>query len=237
MASRLTSTELPLSRYNDVDRRPTNEPLDESFLKEDLYSLEDTLKNLVSKVPQLDLYTKYSKKNCNKTGEYKVSNEESAAIYLYTIEFPDGVKSFYLYLNEAARNESDIIFRLYFQYMCLLISGLKKFPSIPVVVWRGFKHDATNEYKGNETFIWRGVSSCSRDPQTVIDKGFFGPPGSRTMFRINAKNGKHIAAFSMFEKEHEIVLLPGTRFRVTREAKNETVGTLKDVPVIDLEEL
>lgn len=237
MARRLTSKELVLSRYTDVDEKPTNASLDVDYENEEICPIEEALKEVTKTISGLNLYIKTAKDYCCKSGQYGVTLEESAAIFLYTTEWPSGEKSFYSYFNEAARKNKRSLLKPYGQYLRLLESGLNKLPPIQAVVYRGFKHDATNDYKNKQQFVWRSVSSCSRNVRVLIVNGFLGPEDQGTLFIISAKNAKDIHLFSKFPEENEVMIMPNTKFRVTREAKKENVEGLGTFSVIYLEEI
>jgi len=62
----------------------------------------------------------------------------------------------------------------------------------------------------NDVKAWWSVTSCSTDLSVV--QMYLGDTG--TVFAIEAIQGKCISAYSVFQEEQEVVLMPGTRLRV-----------------------
>lgn len=76
-----------------------------------------------------------------------LTRDESAAIYLYTQQWPPGKISFYTMFNRALRDENRTKIAPFSQYLNLFMSAFKKLPSIEDRVWRGETRDYGNQYK------------------------------------------------------------------------------------------
>jgi hypothetical protein len=63
-------------------------------------------------------------------------------------------------------------------------------------------------------------------------ENFLGETGARTLFKINCSNGKNIRQHSSLPTEDEIILLPGTKFKVI-----SMVSPSTDFHIIEIEEI
>jgi hypothetical protein len=61
---------------------------------------------------------------------------------------------------------------------------------------------------------WWGFSSCTNNMNILQSELFLGKTNVRTMFTIECHNGKDICKHSYFASEDEILLLPGTQFKI-----------------------
>ncbi|CAF1138590.1 unnamed protein product [Adineta ricciae] len=95
-------------------------------------------------------------------------------------------------------------------YTMLFFTDLFKLRSIRGLVYRGVRQNLSNDY--DEDHIWWGLSSCTE--KLNVMEAFIGTHGSRTIFNIECFNGKLIRSHSHFQDEEEILLLPGTYFKV-----------------------
>ncbi|CAF1511342.1 unnamed protein product, partial [Adineta steineri] len=109
-------------------------------------------------------------------------------------------------LRSARRND----LKPWFSYLKLFLTALHKLPSIKSTIWRGVRGDASKDY--DEDVIWWGLSSCTETMKVMED--FIGTSDVRTLFLIESTDGKAIINHSHFEEENEIVLMPGTYFRI-----------------------
>ncbi|CAF1426662.1 unnamed protein product [Rotaria sordida] len=118
--------------------------------------------------------------------------------------------SLFTKLNKILRSERREPLKPWFRYLKLILTALYKLPSLRMTVWRGVCGNLSDQY--DEEHIWWGFSSCTESVEVM--EQFVGKSGIRTLFNIECINGKSIKAHSFFKKENEILLLPGTYFRV-----------------------
>ena len=199
------------------------------YEKYPLVSLEESVRPLQSLLDDnIGRYVFIAKENSRKAKE-GLTQDESAAIHLYSMECTPENSSLYIHLNRALRavNRHGLI--PWFLYLKLLLTALFKLPPHTTTVWRGIRGDLSSQYETGQTITWWGVSSCTASV-SVID-GFVGNSGSRTLFSIDAKNARSIRHHSMFAKEDEILLLPGTYLRVIGK-----LNPTKDLTIIQMEE-
>ncbi|CAF4542000.1 unnamed protein product [Rotaria sp. Silwood1] len=145
----------------------------------------------------------------------ELTRDESASIYLYTMEWNNADRSFYSYLNHALKKGDQEELQPWFKYLKLFLTALVKVPcSTAQVVWRGVRKNATNEFPKGAQITWWAFSSTTKSLTVLENDLYLGTTGERTLFSIEVLNGKNIRAHSYFEDEEEILLLPGTFMEV-----------------------
>ncbi len=85
-----------------------------------------------------------------------LTQDESAAICLYTMNWKPNDQSLCTRLNDALRSKDRSELIPYFFYLKLFLSALWKLKSVKKTVWRGVKADLRNEYPRGKTIIWWG---------------------------------------------------------------------------------
>ena len=197
-------------RFTDADAEPTKTltPI-KGYEKKNLVSLEKAAAEINPPIDDIDTMVWTAKRNSRNPVDGLTPNE-SAAIHLYTAEWPEGQKSIYHLLNEKLRSEKRNGLISWFSYLKLLLTALHKLPSLKATVWRGIRDDVSDLYQ--DDFIWWGVSSCT-ESMNVMER-FVGRSGIRTIFMIECINGKAIRSHSFYKDENEIILMPGTYLRV-----------------------
>ncbi|CAF4091901.1 unnamed protein product, partial [Rotaria sordida] len=179
-------------------------------------TLEETVESLRDGIAHLDDYVKQAKRRANTNPLYGLTIDESAAIYLYTMQLND--RSFSRMLNEALRYKDQTEVKHYwFNYLRLIWSALKKLPSIKGNVYQGITRRIKEKYLKKQVFTWWGITSCTQIQDNIVsairDK-------NSTLLKIKILNGKDISAYSCKSNENEIVLLPGIRLRVNNVSYN-----------------
>ena len=141
--------------------------------------------------------------------------DESAAIRLYTIEWEENQRSLYSMLNHTLTKDDREKLRPYFKYMKLFLTALAKLPCMPqLTVWRGVTKDASAQFPPETMVIWWRFSSCTTSLPVLENNMYLGSTGHRTLFSVEAINGRTVRAHSHFVTEDEILLLPGTQMIV-----------------------
>jgi hypothetical protein len=85
-----------------------------------------------------------------------LTQEESAAICLYTMNPKSNDQSLSAQLNAALRSKDRSELVHYFFYLKLFLSALWKLKSMKTTVWRGVKGDLSDEYPIGKCVIWWG---------------------------------------------------------------------------------
>ena len=141
--------------------------------------------------------------------------EESAAIRLYTIEWEGNQRSLYSMLNHTLKKDDREKLRPYFKYMKLFLTALAKLPCVSAsTIWRGVAKDISAQFPPGTMVIWWGFSSCTTALPVLENNMYLGSAGDRTLFSVEAINGRTVRAHSHFVTEDEILLLPGTQMIV-----------------------
>lgn len=199
-------------RYTDVNKEP-DKPLPplQKFTSQPPLKLEDAVRSLQKFIEDLEKYVKLSLDQCRYPKD-DLSQNESAALYLYSLQWPKEKVSFYTMFNRALRNEDRTKLVPYSSYLQLFMITLEKLPSNKRYVWRGVNGDISDRYKADSVHVWWGASSCSDNLN--IAASFLEKDEDQTMFNIECYNGKSIKNHSAFPNENEIVLPPGTCLKV-----------------------
>lgn len=99
--------------------------------------------------------------------------------------------------------------------MKLFLTALAKLPAAPrQTVWRGVRKDYSKEYVPGSQSTWWAFSSCTTSLSVLESDLYLGQIGTRTLFSIEAFNGRTIRTHSHFKLEDEVLLLLGTYFEV-----------------------
>ncbi|CAF3483705.1 unnamed protein product [Rotaria socialis] len=197
-----------MHRFTDIESTSKRLPPVYGYLTHQLLPLQKALEPILSQVDQLDRFSKIAKNECHFPSQHELTRDESAAIYLYTMEW--GENSFYQVINRFLRAEDRSSLKPWFAYLKLFDTAVHKLPTVRKNLWRGIAKDIAKNFKKGEEFTWWAISSCSTSVNTIKD--FLGPDS--TLFLIEAVNGKDISGYTNFPTESEVILCPGTRFRV-----------------------
>ncbi|CAF1174961.1 unnamed protein product, partial [Didymodactylos carnosus] len=201
-------------RFSDIGNLPhqTLLPID-GYQHRKLLPLELALKSVTNLQPNVDQKVEVALHNCLYLSD-NLTQDESAAIQIYTMEWAPHETCVYYLLNQLLRLEDREPLKPWFNYLKLILTGLYKLASFKGTVWRGVKLDLSREYPKDKVFIWWGFSSCTESLEVLQSEHFLGKTGHRTLFSIECLDGKEIQRHSYLRKEREILLLPGRKFRV-----------------------
>ncbi|CAF4213552.1 unnamed protein product, partial [Rotaria sordida] len=216
------------ARFLDASEEPNQVLLPiRGYAKEPLLPLEEAaIKPIDDQLDDLDIMVDTAKRNSKKPAD-GLTSDESAAIHLYTMQWEEPNVSLYTKLNSILRSKRREPLKPWFRYLKLVLTALFKLPSLKATVWRGVRGNLTDQY--DDDIVWWGFSSCT-ESMRVIEQ-FVGKSGVRTLFTIECTSGKAIRAHSHYNEENEILLLPGTYFRVV-----DKWSPAKDLYMIHLRE-
>ena len=209
-----------MHRFTDIESTPKRLPPVYGYLTHPLVPLQKALEPIAPKMDQLDRFSKIAKDECHFPSEHGLTRDESAAVFLYTMEW--GENSFYQVINRALRAEDRLSLKPWFAYLKLFDTAVQKLPTIRKNLWRGVAKDISKNFKQGDEFTWWTISSCSTSVNIIKD--FLGP--NSTLFLIEAANGKDVSGYTNYPNENEVILCPGTRLRV--------VSALLDQPSMHL---
>lgn len=218
-----------MNRYSDIDLKNKRLPPVSGYWRENLVSLEEALKPIESLIDGLMRDIKVAKKHCTFPSEHGLTRDESAAVYLYTME--GGQNSFYKVLNEALRSENRPALRPWFPFLKLFDVALDKLPTVMGNVWRGVPGNVSGQFTEGQVMTWWSISSCSQSVNVI--QNFLDSGSTSALFMIETVKGKDISSYSYYPNENEILLGMGTELRV----KNDTLKHHGGLNIVHLMEI
>jgi hypothetical protein len=136
-----------------------------------------------------------------------------------------------LNFNLKKANRGDLL--PYFKYLKLFVTALVKLPCVPqLTVWRGVTQNLSTDFPPGTQVTWWAFSSCTSEMTVLENNMYLGNQGSRTLFSVEAINGRTIKAHSHFVTEDELLLLPGTHMIVQSQLSPAT-----DLHIIHLKQV
>ena len=214
-----------MNRFGDIDYSSKRFSPVYDFLIEKIVSLEEALKP----IDQLASFIEIAKKHCRFPNDHGLSKDQSASIYIYTMEW--GETSLYRVLNEALRSDDRQALKIWFPYLKLFDTALDLLPTVREVVWRGVPLDIGKNFTQNQIFTWWTVSSCSSSVNVI--EAFLQNKSNSTLFLIEVVNGKKVSGYTEYEAEEEVILRIGTEFRVQSNSLRSADG-LHTVHLIEI---
>ena len=199
--------------------KPTYNPIS-GYESVPLMSLEDAVRKIEPFVPDVMIHVATAKDKC--TQNTKLNKNESAAIYIYTME-----TSFYSSLNQRLRNENHSDLEPWFPYLKLFITAVSKLPPCVTTVWRGIRNVEASNFEQGDQHSWWSISSCAY--YIGLADGF--TCGDGVLFCIESIYGRDISKYSVNKTECEVILLPGTSLCVKDKSFTDT-----HVPIIHLKQ-
>ena len=202
-------------RLTDIAEEPIEMLLPISgYEKKPLVPLEEAVKPLVPLLPAVQSYAYAAKQRCKKPAD-GLTQDQSAAIMLYSMGWEPLEECLYVALNDTLRSVDREKLKPWFLFLKLFLTALTRLPSIPhLIVYRGVKLDLSEQYQKGDTIIWWGFSSCTTSIEVLQSEQFLGKTGARTMFAIKCNSGKDIHKHSFYSSEDEVLLLAATQFKV-----------------------
>jgi hypothetical protein len=205
-----------MHRFTDIEPISKRPPPVLDYLTYQLQSLQEALKPILPCIDQLDHFIKTAENECHFPSEHGLSRDESAAIFLYTME--RGEQSFYQIINRALWSEDRNALKPWFAYLKLFTTAIQKLPPVQMTVWCGVKEDIAQNFKKADEFVWWSIRSCSTSSDVV--RKLLGP--NSTLFQIETLNGKDVSIYSSDPNETEVIVSLGTHFRVMSDASNQS---------------
>ncbi|CAF4029871.1 unnamed protein product [Adineta steineri] len=201
---KLTDTSTP------DETEPSTEPIID-YANEPLLPLAEACAPLNDILHNISFYVKLALEETPSPPLDNLTVDESAAIRLYTIEWDRPHRSLYSSLNYTLKTQPREKLIPYYKYMKLFITALVKLPCVPpCTVWRGVTKDLSAEFPPGTPVTWWAFSSTTTELTVLENNMYLGASGSRTLFSVEAINGRTIKAHSHFVTEDELLLLPGT---------------------------
>ncbi|CAF3912940.1 unnamed protein product [Adineta steineri] len=210
-----------MNRFGDIDVSFKRLPPVYGYRSEKLVPIEKALQPIESQIDELPYYIKIAKQHCHFPSEHGLTKDQSAAVYIYTMEW--GETTLYRILNTALRSENRQALKIWFPYLKLFDTALDKLPTVKENLWRGVPLDIGKNFTKNQPITWWSVNSCSSSVDVIKD--FLGNNKNSTLFLIEGINGKKISGYTEYENEDEIILRMGTQFRVKSNPLEQSNGS------------
>ncbi|CAF0818247.1 unnamed protein product [Adineta steineri] len=203
------------TRISDILKEPQEMLMPiRGYEKVPLVSLEEAVTPLVSILPEIQDYAYVAKQRCKSIPPDDLTQDESASIMLYSMEWEPHEECLYFALNAALRSEDRRKLKPWFSYLKLILAALEKLPSTRCNVFRGVNLDLSEQYTVGKTFVWWGFSSCTISIEVLKNEQFLGKTGERTLFTIECDSGKDISRHSYYQSEKEVLLMAARQFLV-----------------------
>ncbi|CAF2122881.1 unnamed protein product [Rotaria magnacalcarata] len=165
-----------------------------------LVSLETATDPLIPYVPEIAHMVDAVRRNLIEPKD-GLTNDESASIMLYSMQWIPKECSFYHALNKTLRdiNREKLILP-WLLYLRLFMTALAKIPlTSGEQVYRGIKKDLRQYYRIGSCFIWTGFSSCTSHIHLLEKAPFFCQTDTRTLLSI------HYEIVFMLDVEFEVI--------------------------------
>jgi hypothetical protein len=183
--------------------------------EEPLLPLTEACAPLSEILHNLSFYVQLASKETPEEPPDGLTIDESAAIRLYTIEWEAPHRSLYSMLNYHLKNTDRENLLPYFKYIKLFLTALVKLPCVPpLTIWRGVTRNLSGDFPAGTRVTWWAFSSCTTEMTVLENNMYLGSEGDRTLFSVEAINGRTIKNHSHFVTEDELLLLPGTHMIV-----------------------
>ncbi len=102
-------------------------------------SLEQALESIIPRVDRLHELISIAKANCHFPSEHNLTHDQSAAIYLYTMEWNENI--FYQTIKQDLRSNDTSTAQSWWPYLTLFDTAVQKLPNRRLNVWRGVNRD------------------------------------------------------------------------------------------------
>lgn len=198
--------------YNTCDRPDVALPSISGYEKLEAVSLEEAMEPIQSLFTDIARQVSIAKEATKKPDD-NLTPDESAAIYLYTLDVKP--RSLYLVLNEVLCHRDRRKLNPWLPYLKLLLNGLFKIPPYKMkIVWHGVKADLQEKYEVTQHYTWWALTSCVPSVDILNHSSYLGNTGVRTVFSIECMTARSIRAHSSNQHDEEVLILPGTYFEV-----------------------
>jgi len=181
----------------------------------------------------------------NQLHKYDLTRDEFLSIFFYTLEWKDNTLNTYSRLNYAlTSHDRDLQSPKWRFYLHHLFNGLRKIPKWNCThdLYRGVKGDLTQKYPEKyvvgKTITWYAFSSATTRVDVITSFVLSDKPEPEpgTVFTLNGVfSGRSVKHFSAMPKESEILIPPGSMFKVMSVTHIHLVAwiQLKQIPTLE----
>jgi hypothetical protein len=216
-----------MNRFVRFDYNEHALPSIDDYKNDGILSLDLTLESVLSQVDQLDHYIDKAKKLRHHPSEHDLTEDESAAVYLYTDDWND--RSLNRILNQALQSSDRAMLKPWLDFLKLFNHALEKLPIVKDTIWRRLPIDTAKQLKDNEEIVCWGVTSSSTSADIMNNMLH----QNSILCSIKPLNGKKVHGYTPYDSDQEVLLLPGTRLLVRSNELNHGM----EKPVIYLDEI
>lgn len=207
----------------------TTDPLQliQGYENEPLVPLKEALAPFDGQIENLQRYIKEAQVKCYYPPSSKLTLDESAAIYIYTMKWNAGCLSDHL--QDAWKSQDPSKLRPWFRYLKLFKSAYDKLSDTKVEVWQGQSLDKDihiREILNSKTSsIYTGMGSCSL-LMDVVDE-HLDDHGQRKKLLVGfyCAGGKSTALYGV-RNSGEVLLWPGVKIAVSGRYPPDPNGSL-----------
>ncbi|CAF3872575.1 unnamed protein product [Rotaria sp. Silwood1] len=127
----------------------------ERYENKPLLPLEEAIEHLEEIIPKIRRNASIAKARSIDVAD-GLTQDESAAIQLYTMKCHPNDHSLYMHINALLREKNRDKIIPYFCYLKLVLTTLWQLPSVKAIVWRGIKEGLSAQYPIGKEFVWWG---------------------------------------------------------------------------------
>jgi hypothetical protein len=216
---------MAIARFSKISFHKRN-PLEliEGYQNELITSLEEALAYFKHKIPRLSKQVKAAKRECRYPSDHGLTQDESAAIYLYSMR---GENNVYEHLETAWSSWDRSQMEPWFKYLNLLKSALDKIPNVKTEIWQGitFDKDLETTLRTEPLQLYTCMGSCLSSRKEIKDH-FNGKSVSRAIFiGYESVDGKDVTAYTQLDTK-EIMMWPGVKLNKAKEIEVDSYGSL-----------
>ena len=194
-------------------------------------TLETTIESLIQFLPNLPSFAIIAREKCANPAD-GLTQDQSAAIMLYSMQWEPAEQCLYYALNAALRSENRQVLKPWFSYLTLLIKALSHLPSISLSVYRQVQLDLSEKYPVGQRFIWWGFTLCSLSLDNFPSTDNLDKSSACTLFTIESHSSKDIRKHSFYPDEDQIIFTSAFEFEVISSLLND-----QDQHLIHLKEI
>ena len=204
----------------------TTDPLRliDGYEREPLVSLEESLAPFDGYIQYLPDQISRAKTNCYYSNPHGLTRDESAAIYLYSMQ--GDPNSVHEHLERAWKTNDRSQMKPWFRYLRLLKSGLNKLPDAKGEVWKGTAYDPNlaNTLQSNSLPFYTCMGSCSTS-MNEVRHDLHGKSGSRMILAgYKSVDGKDASGYTA-NKSNTGMIWPGAKVNKLKSGETDDSGS------------
>ncbi|CAF1321970.1 unnamed protein product [Rotaria magnacalcarata] len=205
-----------MDRFNHFEYLENDCKSIDNYNKGKISSLDAALEPVLHDINNLGHYLERAKHDRHFPSEHGLTEDESAAVYLFTDDWVE--KSLHPVLNKALQSQKKETLKPWRGFLRLLHAAFNKLPTVNQTIWRGLPIDVVAKLEENQELVLSCITSCSLSPDIMVH--FLSEKS--VLCSIKPLNSKDIQRYSFKTAYKEVVLLPGTRLRVkSKKSKNK----------------